>query len=71
MSKPLVLFHGFETYSNYNKKDFKVEYTFTYQVILSKTICFRIAPNYFQPKYLIIYYPSCSKHLGLDTKSTE
>jgi hypothetical protein len=74
MSKPLVLFHGFETYSNYNEKDFKVGYTFTFQGILSKTTCFRIAQsfaqsqNYLQPKYLVIYYPSGSKHLGLDTK---
>jgi len=74
MSKPLVLFHGFEIYSNYNEKDFKVGHTFTFQGILSKTTCFRIAQcfaqsqNYLQPKYLVVYYSSGSKHLGLNTK---
>ena len=74
MSKPLVLFHGFETYSNYNEKDFKVGHSFTFQGILSKTTCFRIAEcftqsqNYLQPKYLVVYYPSGSKHLGLNIK---
>lgn len=74
MSKPLVLFHGFEKYSNYNEKDFKIGHSFTFPGILSKTTCFRIAQcfaqsqNYLQPKYLVIYYPPGSKHLGLDVK---
>jgi len=71
MSKPLVLFHGFETYSNYNEKDFKIGHIFTFNGILSKTTCFNIAKefalsqNYTQPKYLVIYYPLGSKHIGL------
>ena len=74
MSKPLILFHGFESYSNYNEKDFKVGYTFTFSGILSKTTCFKIAQcfaqsqNYLQPKYLVVYYPIGSKHIGLDIK---
>lgn len=74
MSKSLVLFHGFESYSNYNEKDFKVGHNFTFPGILSKTTCFRIAQcfaqsqNYLQPKYLVIYYPPGSKHIGLDIK---
>jgi len=74
MSKPIILFHGFETFSNYGEENFKIGYTFTFQGILSKTTCFRIAQcfaqsqNYFQPKYLVIYYPIGSKHVRLDIK---
>lgn len=74
MSKPLVLFHGFETFSNYGEENFKVGHKFVFHGILSKTSCFRIAKcfaqsqNYYQPKYLVIYYPIGSKHVGLDTK---
>ncbi len=74
MSKPLVLFHGLELYSNYNEKHFKLGHIFTFKGILSKTTCFRIAQkfaqsqNYLQPKYIVVYYPIGSKHLGLDIK---
>jgi len=74
MSKPLILFHGFEYFSNYNEEDLLVGKTFTFPGILSKTSCFRIAKsfaqtqNFLQPKYFVIYYPIGSKHIGLDTK---
>ena len=77
MSKPIILFHGFETFSNYGEENFKIGYTFTFPGILSKTTCFRIAQcfaqsqNYFQPKYLVIYYPRGSKHVGLDIKPSK
>lgn len=74
MSKSLILFHGFEYFSNYREENLKVGYILIYPGILSKTTCFRVAKNfaqfqnYFQPKYLVIYYPKGSKHIGLDIK---
>lgn len=77
MEKSLVLFHGFEYYTNYNEKDFKIVHNFTFPGILSKTTCFRIAQcfaqsqNYLQPKYLVVYYPSGFKHIGLEPQKSE
>ena len=74
MNKPLVLFHGFEKYSNYNEYTFKVGTKFTFGGILSKTSCFRIAQmfaccqNYLQPKYLVVFYSIGSKQIGMDIK---
>jgi hypothetical protein len=74
MSKPLVLYHGFEYFSNYNEEDLIIGKVFIFPGILSKTSCFRIAKsfaqtqNFFQPKYFVMYYPIGSKHVGLDTK---
>lgn len=74
IEKPLVLFHGFEKFSNYDEMDFAVGKKFTFKGILSKTSFFPIAEifaysqNYFQPKYFIIIYSSKSKHIGLDIK---
>ena len=74
MSKPLLLFHGFEYLSNYNEEDLIVGKIFEFPGILSKTSCFRIAEcfaktyNYHQPKYFVISYPKGSKHIGLGIK---
>ena len=74
IKKPLVLFHGFEKYINYNSNDYHVGKVFTFNGILSKTSSFDVAQrfslsqNYLQPKYLVVFYPENSKHLGLDIK---
>jgi hypothetical protein len=74
MSRPLLLFHGFEYLSNYNEDDLIVGKIFEFPGILSKTSCFRIAEcfaktyNYYQPKYFVISYPKGSKHIGLGIK---
>jgi hypothetical protein len=74
MSKSLVLFHGFENFSNYKEDELKVEKKFIFPGILSKTSNFEIAKqfaqsqNFFQPKYLVVFYPEGSKQIGLDIK---
>ena len=74
MSKPLVLFHGFEKFSNYKEDDLIVDNTFTFLGILSKTSNFLVAKqfsqtqNLLQPKYFVILYPSGSKHISLDIR---
>ena len=74
MSKSLVLFHGFEKFSNYKEDELKVEKKFIFPGILSKTSNFEIAKqfaqsqNFFQPKYLVVFYPKGSKQIGLDIK---
>ena len=71
---PIVLFHGFEKFSNYNVKDLVIGNIWTFKGILSKTINFEIAQtfattqNYFKPSYLIVFYPANSKHIGLNIK---
>ncbi len=74
IEKPLVLFHGFEKFSNY-KEDTLVEGNeYIFPGILSKTSNFEIAKqfaqsqNFLQPKYFVVFYPSGSKHIGLDIK---
>lgn len=74
INKPLVLFHGFELFSNYKEHNLKINNTFYFPGILSKTSKFSIAKkfaitqNFLQPKYFIIFYPANSKHIGLDIK---
>lgn len=74
IERPLVLFHGFEKYSNYMEESFDVGSIFQFTGILSKTSKFDIALgfaqkyNFFQPKFFIVHYPSGSKHIGLDIK---
>lgn len=74
IDKALVLFHGFEKFSNYKEKNFYEGQTFTFPGILSKTAKFSVAEgfalsqNYLQPKYFVMFYKPGSKHLGLDTK---
>lgn len=75
IESPIVLFHGFEKYSNYNVKDLFIGNIWSFNGILSKTVNFKIAQsfataqNYFKPSYLIVFYPANSKHIGLDTKA--
>lgn len=77
INKPLVLFHGFEKFSNYKEDNLQVGKIFKFPGILSKTSKFDIAKqfantqNYFQPKFLIVFYPKGSKHIGLDIKPTK
>jgi hypothetical protein len=74
MNKPLILYHGFEKYINYKENDFQIGHCIVFPGILSKTSSFKVAQqfangqNYFQPKYLIVFYPIGSKHIGLDIK---
>ncbi len=70
----IILFHGFELDTNYNETNLKLNNTFTFKGILSKTKLFRIAQqfalsqNIYQPKYFIFFYPKKSKHVGLNIK---
>lgn len=74
ISKPLVLYHGFETFTNYNEDKFKLGYKFKFEGILSKSSFFEIAKKFahvqnpLRPKYLIVLYPVGSKHIGLDIR---
>lgn len=71
INKSLILFHGFENMLNYNEDRFKIGYKFNFKGILSKSSKFDISKqsalveNYLQPKYLIVFYPSGSNHIGL------
>ena len=70
----LVLFHGFEKFTDYKEDLFEVDKIFTFQGILSKSSYFEISrqfaqsENYFQPKYIIVLYPKGSKHIGINIK---
>ena len=74
ITKPLILFHGFEKFSNYKEDEIKIGNKYTFPGILSKSSKFEIAKqfsqtqNCVQPKYFIVFYPKGSKHLGLDIK---
>ena len=74
ISRPLVLYHGFEKYINYKDNEIKIGNNYTFPGILSKTSKFTIAQqfsqtqNFLQPKYFIVFYPIGSKHIGLDIK---
>ena len=74
IESPIVLFHGFEKYSNYNVKDLVIGNIWSFKGILSKTSNFEIAKNfsvvqnYYKPSYLVVFYPPNSKHIGLDIK---
>jgi hypothetical protein len=74
IEKPLVLFHGFEKFSNYKEDTLVVGNEYLFPGILSKTSNFTIAKqfaqsqNFLRPKYFVVFYPSGSKHIGLDIK---
>ena len=74
MDKSLILFHGFEKFSNYNEKQFEIGKNICFPGILSKTTCFTVAElfattqNFYQPKYFVIKYPPGSRHVGLNIK---
>jgi hypothetical protein len=75
IDKELILYHGFEKFTNYNEESFKIGSIISFPGILSKTTYFPIAQqfantqNYYRPKYFIIFYPKKSKHIGLDIKT--
>lgn len=46
ISKPLVLFHGFEKFSNYREDELIVNKEYTFSGILSKTSNFEIAKQF-------------------------
>lgn len=74
LSNTVILFHGFEKFSNYKEDELVVGNIFTFPGILSKTSNFWVAKqfsqtqNFFQPKYFVTFYPTGSKHIGLDIK---
>lgn len=75
MSTELILFHGFEKYTNYGDSDiFNIGDLINLPGFLSKTISLKIAynfalfENYFRPKILIVKYPIGSKQIHHDIK---
>jgi hypothetical protein len=74
IERNLTLFHGFEKYSYYGEENFISNTIIQFPGILSKTSKFQIANqfaqihNFFQPKFLVVFYPLGSKHIGLDIK---
>ena len=70
LNEPVCLFHGFEKYMHYTIQDNKVNVP----GILSKTISLNVAKrfatseDYFQPKYLVVYYERGSKQIHHDIR---
>ncbi len=72
LSYPISLFHGFEYYTKYS--DYKVGDIVNVGGFLSKTISYNIALSFAQsqnllnPKFLIVNYPSGTKHVHHDIR---
>jgi hypothetical protein len=74
LSYPITLFHGFEKYTYYNEKTWKINDTINIKGFLSKTPSFDIASkfanqyDFTNPKFLVVNYPIGSKHIHLDIR---
>lgn len=76
LSYPITLFHGFETFTNYNENKWNKNDIISVPEFLSKTPSFDVANRFargqsykFNRKFLVVEYPIGSKHIGLDIRN--
>lgn len=77
LSYAINLIHGFELFTNYNEKSWRVGKTISIPGFLSKTPSFEVASRFasmydkYLQKYMIVIYPEGSQHISLDIRPND